>query len=73
MEELFFCFSNLAQITKVDDSHPIEKELAESERFEKELFLQKKVRSASKKTQRDQTWRSLEMVELWVLKVKSEK
>lgn len=63
-------FSNLAQITKVDDSHPIEKELAEGERFEKELFLQKKVRSASKKTQRDQTWRSLEMVELWVLKVK---
>ena len=63
-------FSNLARITKVDDSHPIERELAEGGRFEKELFLQKKVRPASKKTQRIQTWRSLEKVELWVLKLK---
>lgn len=66
-------FSNLARITKVDDNHPIEKELLEGGRFEKELFLQKKVRSASKNTQRNQTWRSLEMVELWVLKLQSDK
>lgn len=62
-------FSNLAQITKVDNSHPIEKELAEGGRFEKELFLQKKVRLASKNTRRNQIWRSMEMVELWVLKL----
>jgi hypothetical protein len=65
-------FSNLAKITKVDDRNPIETELADGGRFEKELFLQKKVRSASKKTQRNQSWRSLEMVELWVLKLRSD-
>lgn len=62
-------FSNLARITKVDDNHPIEHELLKGGRFVKELFLQKKVRLASKKTQRNQTWRSMEMVELWVLKL----
>ncbi len=66
-------FSNLARITNVNDSHPIEIELAEGGRFEKELFLQKKVRQASKKTQRNQTWRADEMVELWVLKLRSKK
>jgi len=66
-------FSNIAQITKVDDSHPIENELANGGRFEKELFLQKKVRLASKKTKRNQTWRAEEKVELWVLKLKSDK
>lgn len=66
-------FSNLAQITKVSDSHPIETELAKGGRFEKELFLQKKVRMSSKKTRRDQTWRTSEMVELWVLKLQSDK
>ena len=66
-------FSNLAQITKVDDSHPIEKELEKGNRFEKELFIQKQVRSASKKTNRDQSWRSEEKVELWVLKLKTKK
>lgn len=66
-------FSNLAQITKVDDSHPIEKELENGGRFEKELFIQKKVRSASKKTKRNQTWRAKEKVELWVLKLNAKK
>jgi SAM-dependent methyltransferase len=66
-------FSNLAQITKVDDSHPIEKELTDGNRFEKELFIQKQVRSASKKTNRNQSWRSEEKVELWVLKLKTKK
>lgn len=62
-------FSNLAQITKVSKSHPIEEEVAKGGRFQKELLLQKQVRSASKKTQRDQNWRASEQVELWVLKL----
>ncbi len=61
-------FSNLAQITKVSESHPIEAELSDGGRFKKELFMQKKVSQASKNTQRNQSWRSSEMVELWVLK-----
>ena len=70
---LVLLFSNIAQITKVDEHHPIETELAEGGRFEKELFIQKKVRLASEKTQRNQTWRSSEMVELWVLKLRGQK
>ncbi|BAX81953.1 methyltransferase type 11 [Labilibaculum antarcticum] len=62
-------FSNLAQITNQKEGHPIEKELAEGGRFEKELLLHKKVRSASKNTKRNQNWRQEEMVELWVLKL----
>lgn len=62
-------FSNLAQITKVGESHPIEAELSGGGRFQKELFIQKKVRQASKNTRRNQNWRTSEMVELWVLKV----
>jgi len=61
-------FSNLAQIAKVGEIHPIEEELSGGGRFEKELFIQKKVNLASKKTKRNQTWRTYEMVELWVLK-----
>lgn len=66
-------FSNLAQITKVGENHPIEMELSEGGRFEKELLLQKKVRAASKSTQRNQNWRSSEIVELWVLKMLTNK
>ncbi len=62
-------FSNLAQITDQKASHPIEKELVEGGRFEKELLLHKKVRSASKNSKRNQNWRHEEMVELWVLKL----
>lgn len=62
-------FSNLAQITNVATSHPIEEELANGGRFQKEFFIQKKVAAASKKTKRTQSWRDLEMVELWVLKL----
>ena len=61
-------FSNLAQITNVSEDHPIRAELAEGGRFQKELFVQKKVRPASKNTRRNQNWRISEMVELWVLK-----
>ena len=61
-------FSNLAQITNVADIHPIKTELSYGGRFQKELFIQKKVRIASKKTRRNPNQRSSEMVELWVLK-----
>lgn len=63
-------FSNLAQITKVSDSHPIETELFEHERFQKEFFIQKKVEPASKNTRRKINQADTEMVELWVLKLK---
>ncbi len=61
-------FSNLAQVTGVTSNHPVEKELAEGGRFVKEVFTQKSVSKASKKTRRNQNWRSTEKVELWVLK-----
>lgn len=63
-------FSNLAQITKVSESNPIEKEIAEGGRFKLDLLLKKPVKSASKKTKRNQNWRSSEVVELWVLEHK---
>lgn len=66
-------FSNLAQITKVGENHPIEEELSSEGRFQKELFIQKKVGQASKNTKRNQNWRSSEMVELWVLKLRDAK
>ena len=65
--KLVLLFSNLAQITNLTKSHPIEKELAEGDRFRKELLMKKTVKPASKKTKRNQSWRSSEMVELWVL------
>ena len=65
--KLVIIFSNLAQITNVAKDHPIKKELAEGGRFLLERCLKKKVKAASKKTKRDQYWRSSEEVELWVL------
>ncbi len=66
-------FSNLAQVTNVTDKHPIEEELSNGGRFEKELFTNKEVGTASKNTKRNQNWRENEMVELWVLRLKDEK
>ena len=65
--KLVLLFSNLAQITNVIKEHPIEKELAEGGRFKLENCFKKAVKVASKKTKRDQHWRSSEEVELWVL------
>ncbi len=65
--KLVLIFSNLAQITNLTTEHPIETELAEGNRFQLERCLKKTVRPASEKTKRDQYWRSLEEVELWVL------
>tara|TARA_B100000809_G_scaffold92594_1_gene91236 strand:- start:2159 stop:3220 length:1062 start_codon:yes stop_codon:yes gene_type:complete len=65
--KLVLIFSNLAQITNVTTEHPIEKELAEGNRFQLERCFKKSVKASSNKTKRDQHWRSLEEVELWVL------
>ncbi len=65
--KLVLLFSNLAQITNVTKNHPIEKEIAEGGRFQLEKCYKKSVKAASKKTKRDQHWRSSEEVELWVL------
>ena len=65
---LVLLFSNLGEITKASETHPIKAELENGGRFQKELFWQKKVKPASKKTKRNQYWRNDELVELWVLK-----
>ncbi len=65
--KIVLLFSNLAQITNVTKSHPIEKEIAEGGRFKLEKFLQKQAKAASDKTKRTSSWRSSEIVELWVL------
>lgn len=64
-------FSNLGQVTGEESEHPIEKELLEGQRFVKDDLWILPVKSASKKTKRDQHWRSSEQVELWILKAKS--
>ncbi|QXP61263.1 methyltransferase [Olleya sp. HaHaR_3_96] len=65
--KLVLLFSNLAEITEVSKTHPIEKELAEGGRFVLEKCLKRKVKLSSDKTKRDQHWRALEEVELWIL------
>ncbi|MDO3695208.1 methyltransferase [Wenyingzhuangia sp. chi5] len=65
--KLLVIFSNLAQITGVTEEHPIEKELAEGDRFQLEKCFKKSVKNASDKTKREQHWRAAEEVELWVL------
>jgi hypothetical protein len=65
--KLVLIFSNLAQITNVTTEHPIETEIAEGNRFQLERCYKKSVGTASNKTKRDQHWRALEEVELWIL------
>jgi len=65
--KLVLIFSNLAQLTNVTKEHPIEKELAQGNRFVLEKCYKKSVKAASTKTKRDQHWRDEEEVELWVL------
>lgn len=65
--KLVIIFSNLAEITDVTQDHPIEKELAEENRFKFNNCFTKVVKAASTKTKRQQHWRSSEEVELWVL------
>lgn len=65
--KLVLIFSNLAQITGLTKSHPIEHELAEGGRFQLERCFKKNVKKASEKTKRDLDHRKNEEVELWVL------
>lgn len=65
--KLLFLFSNLAQLTELTKEHPVEKELAEGNRFKLERKFTKSVRAASMKTKRNQHWRESEKVELWEL------
>lgn len=65
--KLVIIFSNIAQITQVTEDHPIEHELAKGGRFQLNNYYKKAVKPASKKTKRDQYWRSSEIVELWEL------
>ncbi len=67
--KLIIIFSNLAQITNQEKSHPVKYELENEGRFKKELLLHKKVNLASERSKRNQNWRSDEKVELWVLKL----
>lgn len=62
-------FSNLAEFTNPETEHPIKSELENGRRFQKEQFVEKQVRPASKKTKRNHDRRSDEKVELWVLKL----
>ncbi|SFW24100.1 methyltransferase [Cellulophaga fucicola] len=65
--KLVILFSNLAEITSVTKDHPIEIELAKGNRFTLEKCIKKTVKTASDKTKRDQHWRALEEVQLWIL------
>ncbi|GAA0871831.1 class I SAM-dependent methyltransferase [Gangjinia marincola] len=65
--KLVLIFSNLAQISGLIKTNPIEEELAQSGRFQLERCYKKNVKRASEKTKRDAHWRKTEEVELWVL------
>jgi hypothetical protein len=60
-------FSNMAKLTKLVTSHPIEEELLSGGRFKLERCFKKRVKAASDRTTREQHWRDEEEVELWVL------
>lgn len=68
---LLILFSNLAQITGVTKTHPVEEELNSGGRFQKVDLFTSLVAEASHKTKRNMNWRGKEQVELWVLKKKS--
>lgn len=69
--KLVLLFSNLVNLTHPDETHPIEEELKNNKRFELDKLLKKQVSKASQKTKRYGSRRSQEMVELWILKLKS--
>jgi methylase of polypeptide subunit release factors len=69
--KIVLLFSNLAQVTNLTKTNPIEEELKTSDFFKKEILLHRNVGASSKKTKRDQNWRSDELVELWVIKRKN--
>ena len=65
--KLIMIFSNLAEISKLTDNHPIKEELENGNRFKKERLFTKNVSMSSKKTKRNLDRRAKEIVELWVL------
>ena len=65
-------FSNLAQVTDEESTHPIIEELQKNNRFRKELHLKRDVRASSRRTKRRDA-REKEKVELWVLALKDKK
>ncbi len=65
---LVLLFSNLADQTHTDFSHPIQHEIEQHSRFRLESVKRQQVGRASSKTKRNQFWRSSEEVELWVLR-----
>jgi hypothetical protein len=65
--KLLLIFSNLAQITNMASTHPIETEITKGNRFKLERCFKKSVGAASDKTTRKQHWRATEEVELWIL------
>lgn len=60
-------FSNIARITEMNATNPIEEELKHSKRYKLSFFKTSKVEQASQKTKRNQVWREEELTELWVL------
>jgi len=65
--KIVLLFSNLAKITKVAETNPIEDEIENGDRFKLDLKLTKSTKKSSNKTTREQNWRADEYVELWVL------
>ncbi|NRR90428.1 methyltransferase [Winogradskyella undariae] len=65
--KLVLILSNLAEITGLSKSNPIEQEIAEGGRFQLEKCYTKNVKKASDKTTRDSHYRKTEEVQLWVL------
>ena len=68
--QLVILFSNLAGLMDPNFVHPFEVELKTGKRFELVRKTTKKVAAASSKTKRKAVWRSEELVECWVLKIK---
>jgi len=66
---LVLLFSNLAQVTQLTKTNPIEEEVEHGGRFRKDSLIWSNVKAASPKTRRNQNWREDERVELWVLKL----
>ena len=65
--KIVLLFSNLGQLSGVEQEHPIEKELADGGRFKLEKFLKKVVKSSTDKTDRFRHLHVNEEVQLWVL------
>ena len=68
--KIVLIFSNLAEITDKESTHPIIEELQKNKRFKKELHLRRDVRASSRRTKRRDS-RENEKVELWVLSPKN--